>query len=118
MKLLANENFPLISVNALRNNGYDVISITELSPGISDVKVMNWAIESNRTILTFDKDYGELVFKKNFRPSQGIIYFRWNTVQSDELSNYCLSLLSNRSISFNYTLTVIDDDGDIRQKRY
>ncbi|MCY3986906.1 MAG: DUF5615 family PIN-like protein, partial [Candidatus Dadabacteria bacterium] len=56
-KLLVNENIPLRSVRALRNDGYDVISISERSPGISDENVLQIACADNRIIVTFDRDY-------------------------------------------------------------
>lgn len=34
MKLLANENIPMASVSALREAGYDILSITEEVPGL------------------------------------------------------------------------------------
>ena len=55
-KLLANENIPLGSVQALRKNGYDVISISERSLGISDENVLQLASTENRVIVTFDRD--------------------------------------------------------------
>jgi len=63
MKLLANENFPLDSVIYLREKGFDIKYIgTDLS-GILDSEVMEMAEKEDRTILTFDRDYGELIFK-------------------------------------------------------
>ncbi len=57
MKFLANENFPLKSVSILRNSVYDVRSITEDSPGITDEQVLRQAVHEHRIILTFDRDY-------------------------------------------------------------
>ncbi len=77
MKLLANENFPLTSVKLLRKAGFDIQSISEQNCGISDKEVIDMAITENSLILTFDRDYGELIFKHNYKPQAGIIYFRW-----------------------------------------
>jgi uncharacterized protein with PIN domain len=46
---------------ALRTEGFDVLSISELSPGISDDVVLKLARDQGRILLTFDRDYGELV---------------------------------------------------------
>ena len=75
-KLLANENFPLKSVKTLINEGYDIKSISLEFPGITDHEVIKIAQVEERIILTFDRDYGELVFKHGFCPPAGIIYFR------------------------------------------
>lgn len=71
MKLLANENFPIKSILYLRSKGFDIVSIGFDNPGISDEVVMNIAIDQDRMILTFDRDYGELIFKHNYKPQQG-----------------------------------------------
>jgi predicted nuclease of predicted toxin-antitoxin system len=63
MRLLANENFPITSVKLLSEAGIDIVSISLLSPGSSDAAVMKMASSENRTIITFDRDYGELIFK-------------------------------------------------------
>lgn len=62
MRFLANENFPLPSVRLLRSAGHDVLSITEESPGISDDRILARAVAEERIILTFDRDYGELIY--------------------------------------------------------
>jgi len=50
VKILANENFPLSSVNILKSNNFDVLFIGIDFQGISDDEVMNLAISQNRTI--------------------------------------------------------------------
>ncbi len=68
MQFLANENIPSKSISILRNAGYDVIAIGEESPGISDRDILNRAQIEHRIILTFDRDYGELIYKR-WKPS-------------------------------------------------
>ena len=69
MQFLANENFPFPSLEILRENGVEVKSIAEECPGISDTEVMRIAQKKNLAILTFDKDYGELIYKHNIQKS-------------------------------------------------
>ena len=63
MKFLANENFPFPSIKFLREKGFEVISISEELSGVSDEEVLQKASLENLIILTFDRDYGELIFK-------------------------------------------------------
>ena len=79
MKLLANENFPLTSVQFLRSKGHDVLFVGEDFPGISDEEVLEVALKEKRTILTFDRDYGELIFKYQKRLPKGVLYLRLET---------------------------------------
>ena len=60
---LANENFPKPSIKLLRDSGLVITSIQEKCPGISDAEVLEMAVESDLIILTFDRDYGELIFR-------------------------------------------------------
>lgn len=60
----------------LRSNGFDITSISEVAAGIDDTKVMNIAIKDESTIITYDSDYGELIFKYGHKPEAGVIYIR------------------------------------------
>ena len=73
MQFLANENIPSKSISILRNAGYDVIAIGEESPGISDRDILNRAQIEHRIILTFDRDYGELIYKKRLMIPAGVV---------------------------------------------
>ena len=57
MNFLADENFPLDAVAALRQLGHDVVWIRTDSPGVIDEVVLARAIAENRVLLTFDKDF-------------------------------------------------------------
>ena len=70
MRFLANENFPLQSLRILRQADQKVASVTEDSPGIEDAEVLARAADEQRVILTFDRDYGELIrhLRKQSKP--------------------------------------------------
>jgi predicted nuclease of predicted toxin-antitoxin system len=73
---LANENFPRPSTQLLRANGFSVKSIQEECSGISDEAVIEMAVASNLIILTFDSDYGELIFKYAKTNPPSVVFFR------------------------------------------
>ena len=75
IKLLANENFPTSSVLLLRKMGYNIVSIGVDYPGVSDEYVIKLAEEEQRVIVTFDRDYGELIYKKKYTPPKGVIFY-------------------------------------------
>lgn len=116
MKLLANENFPAASVGYLRNAGYDVTYVAEDNWSISDEAIMQIAIAEERTILTFDRDYGELIFKHNFRPPKGVIYLRLPAYEPDEPGKLVAALLQ-QDIQLEGLLTVYDGS-TLRQRAY
>jgi hypothetical protein len=51
MQFLANENFPLPSVQRLRQAGHDVSAISEDSPGVKDFVVLSRASQEQRIVL-------------------------------------------------------------------
>jgi len=65
IKLLADENIPIKTVDALRRKGINIISVTEFSPGSSDRKVLNIANRKERIVVTFDKDSANSYSKRN-----------------------------------------------------
>ncbi len=62
--LLVNENFPAPATQALRSSGVDVFSVSEQLPGASDESVLAVACAQARWLVTFDNDYGELLFAR------------------------------------------------------
>ena len=76
MKFLADENFPGPTVRALRGAGFDVVWVLENSPGTPDEGVLILAAQENSILLTLDKDFGELVFRRRLPSGAGIVLFR------------------------------------------
>lgn len=115
MKLLANENFPLRSYNLLKNHQFDIIHIGIENPSVTDKEVIETATRENRVILTFDADYGTLVFLKKMRPP-GVIYLRFKEFTADFPAFFLLQLFETNEFLFEGRFTVIDADGIIRQR--
>lgn len=117
MKLLANENLPYKNIYYLKEKGYDVLSIGMDNPSVMDSEVMAIAIKEGRTIVTFDRDYGELIFRHNYKPENGVIYLRLDKYQPEEPGIIIERIIANIEIDFTRALTVVDKNG-IRQKKY
>lgn len=115
-KFLANENIPLVTILKLRKEGFDISSISLDSPSITDREVMQISIDENRTIITFDRDYGELISKYGFRPPAGVIYLRMQNFQPEEPAELILKLLNNPTLEFAGLFTVADEKS-IRQRK-
>ena len=76
MKFLADENFPRAAVLSIRDNGFDIHWISEEHPGATDEEVLLQSVSDSRTLLTLDKDFGELAFRRGLAAAHGIILFR------------------------------------------
>ncbi len=108
MKLLADENFSLADVEALQNAGYDVAWIRADTPGIDDESVLERAVAENRVLLTFDKDFGELAFRRGLTASCGIILFRITATSSYELAQKIAVIVTSRT-DWSGHFSVVDD---------
>ena len=109
MRFLANENFPLDAVQALRQNGHDVAWIRIDSPGISDPQVLSRAQTENRILLTFDKDFGELAFRSQLPATTGIILFRIKTPSSAVVAEKVVRVIALRDDWYGH-FSVVEDD--------
>ncbi len=115
-KFLANENIPLATIFRLRKEGFDISSISLDAPSITDSEVMRIAADENRTIITFDRDYGELIYKYGFRPPAGVIYLRMQNYQPEEPAELLLKLLNDQNLEFAGLFTVADEKS-VRQRK-
>ena len=71
MKLLADENIPLETVELLEESGHDVLSILRKYSGISDSEIIHLSIKEERLIIKFDKDFAFHVFAEGLLPKKG-----------------------------------------------
>lgn len=106
LKFLADENIPLDVVNILKKDGINIISITEIDLGLEDEAILKLADKEDMVIITFDKDFGELVFKAK-KKSKGIILLQFHP----QTVGYIVSVLKNvlkLSINFNKSFLVVE----------
>ena len=116
MKFLANENFPFPSIRFLREKGFAVISVSEISGGISDAEVLQKAASENLVILTFDRDYGELIFKYQKENPPAVVYFRTKGQTPNEAGRILLENIELEKITLENHFTVIEATG-VRQRK-
>jgi predicted nuclease of predicted toxin-antitoxin system len=62
----------------LRAYGRDVLYVAEASAGLSDADVITLALREKRLLLTEDKDFGDLVFRRE-RTVPGVVLMRIGT---------------------------------------
>ena len=74
--LVADENVAASAVQALRDAGHRVVYISEEQPGSPDTSVLQRACDTDATLLSFDRDYGELIFRRGHLAPRSVIYLR------------------------------------------
>lgn len=116
MRLLADENVPLPSVRVLRDAGFDVAAVAEDAPGARDSDVLARAEDERRLLVTFDRDFGELVFRRGATGEPGIIYCRFVPHTPTEAGELLVRLAREPGVSFEGQFTVVDRD-HVRRRR-
>jgi predicted nuclease of predicted toxin-antitoxin system len=81
LKLVADENIERKTIELLRSEGHDVLSIRELNPGIDDKRVLTAGLTAGSLLLTEDKDFGELVFRQGLAHA-GVLLIRLEGLDS------------------------------------
>lgn len=108
-RLLVNENFPAPSVAILRAAGYDVFSVSESCAGIEDGEVLARAEREQRWLVTFDRDYGELVFARGHPAPPAVILLRVHSYRPDDPARWILRLTQDAE-AFLGKFIVFDGD--------
>jgi len=85
-RFLVDENISPLTVEFLRNLGFDVTDLVELdNKGITNGELVKLAISKNRIIITLDLDFGEIYYfssKKKF----GAIVIRLKTPTIEDIN--------------------------------
>lgn len=106
---------PLPSVDALRAAGHDVISVSRESPGAADPHVLEQARREERLLITFDRDFGELVFARGASGFPGVIFLRFVPRSPIEPAELLVELAARPGLTFAGFFTVMDR-GHLRQR--
>ena len=90
---MADENVSADIVHAARVAGLDVEWVCELFPQIEDAIVLDHAVKSDRVLFTFDKDFGDLVFKLGRQASPGVVLLRPRSRSVDYRCDFAVNVL-------------------------
>ena len=109
MKLLADENIEREFIDALRRENFEVLSIREINAGIDDEKVLQTAEEENAVLLTNDKDFGELVFRRKL-VSRGVLLLRLSDLPLAEKIEITVKAIRENETKLENAFTVISEN--------
>ncbi len=115
MRALADENVPHASVLILREAGHDIKAVTDAKPGASDREVLDLAVAEGRILLTFDRDFGALIYRAAVAAPVGVVLFRFVPATPEEPAQVLLELVNRPELEFEGKFTVIDRER-VRQR--
>jgi predicted nuclease of predicted toxin-antitoxin system len=107
---LADENIPLSVIKQLRKEGCKIISVAEEFKKSSDKKILELSSSNKWIIITFDKDFGELIYNQNCDNPFGIILLRVTPKSPDYILQILKWLLMQTSISFEGNFVIVNKD--------
>ena len=106
MKLLADEGVDRQIVDRLRQANHLVLYVAEMDPSISDDKLLDLANEHEASLVTADKDFGELVFRLG-RVHAGVILIRLAGIGPDTKAAIVTAALVEHGARMQNAFTVI-----------
>jgi predicted nuclease of predicted toxin-antitoxin system len=115
MRFLADESCDYVVVQALRENGYDVLSVTEITPRAEDSNVIKLALSENRVLLTEDKDFGQLVYAHG-QKTVGVIFLRFPLSARKQIARNVVKLVKEEGKKLAGSFVVVQP-GRIRISR-
>ena len=108
MNFVADESLDGAIISAVRALGHEVLAIIETEPGISDAMVLDRAFSRRAILLTEDKDFGELVFRRRL-PHFGVILVRTDRCTSEEKAGFVVKALLEHGTDFDLSFCVITE---------
>ncbi len=105
MNILADECVDQEIVHGMRQAGHDVFYIAETTPGQSDEEILDIANQNRCLLVTSDKDFGELVFRRQLL-SAGVLLLRLSGLSHERKAAIIVSTLQEHSLELIEAFTV------------
>lgn len=79
--------------NWLIENGYDVKSVRNIDPSMTDDEILKMAVSEDRMVITMDKDFGELIYNSRLGHA-GVLLLRLEDARGEEKVKVVEKILS------------------------
>jgi predicted nuclease of predicted toxin-antitoxin system len=93
--LLLDENMPRSLGAALARAGHDVVHVGDAEPAADDRRVLALARAAGRQLVTFDADFGDLVFQRGEAPPPAILFLRLHPIDGAAAAALVLRALAD-----------------------
>jgi predicted nuclease of predicted toxin-antitoxin system len=111
VRVLCDENVPLAVERALAGGGHDVVAVRDRWPGATDRVVLQEALRERRLLITYDRDFGALLFHDRIRPAPLVLYVRTSLSASSDARRILQAL---EHVEAGFILVI---DGNALRKR-
>jgi predicted nuclease of predicted toxin-antitoxin system len=79
-RLLLDENISISAEAGLRAAGHDVAAVGRDAAGLDDRGILIWARREQRVLITFDTDFGDLIFQFGEPPPPAVVLLRMHPI--------------------------------------
>ena len=110
MHLLADENQHPLVIARLRSAGYNLEAIKETMSGADDIDILLRADIGSLTLITYDRDFGDLIFNYGLPVPAAILYTRLSRADPTSIANRLLTVLA-AGVTDGH-MTTITKDGE------
>jgi predicted nuclease of predicted toxin-antitoxin system len=110
VRILADENVHAAVVAGLRDHGYDVEWIARSSPSDQDEAILGRPDIGDWILLTYDSDFGDLIFNHGMPVPAALIYSRLERLKPQAVTARIIAALSRQPLLGH--LVVLARDGD------
>lgn len=107
MKIVADEGIERPVVLRLRAEEHQVIHIAEIAPGSTDPEVLELANQAEALLITYDKDFGDLLFYRGYY-SHGVMLLRLpDSLSSLEKADVVVDVIREKRDELFQSFTVV-----------
>jgi len=113
---LANMNISPITVEALRNHGWDIIRVSEVMDEKSkDIDVLVYAQKQNKVVITQDLDFSQILALRGYaKPS--LINLRFENARPDFVTARIIDVVASMEKELEEGVVVTVDETSARYK--
>ena len=113
---LANMNISPVTVEALRNHGWDIIRVSEVMDEKSkDIDVLVYAQKQNKVVITQDLDFSQILALRGYaKPS--LINLRFENASPDFVTARIIDVVSSMEKELEEGVVVTVDETSARYK--
>jgi|SRR5258708_23674967 len=111
MRLLADENLPKATVQALRHDGHDVLWARTDCPSERDSALLELAETEGRILLTLDKDFWQLALQRRHPLlNAGVMLFRVHPAVPNAITSLARRALATHR-EWNRHISIVTEQG-------
>jgi predicted nuclease of predicted toxin-antitoxin system len=110
MRFLADESVERKVVEKLREEGFEVISVADIVAGLPDEAVLALARQKQAVLITADKDFGELVYRRGAL-HEGVVLIRLGDLPSEQKAETVCQVVKCYGSALKNAFAVISETG-------